>query len=77
MTLYAIELFEKYWKKRQYKHPEEKKEQRKIALKFFTAGFNTGEFQERLQEKNYAEYDTINNKVKEFSKKKQKAEDLK
>ncbi len=50
MTLYADEFFEKYWKKRQYKHPEEKDKHKKIAKKFFTAGFNTGVFEARKEE---------------------------
>ena len=50
MTLYANEFFEKYWKKRQYKHPEEKDKHKKIAKKFFTAGFNTGVFEARKEE---------------------------
>ena len=50
MILYADEFFEEYWKRRQYKHPEEKKKQKKIAKKFFTAGFNTGTFEERKEQ---------------------------
>ena len=49
MILYPDEFFEKYWKKRQYKHPEEKEKHRKVAKKFFTAGFNIGFYQTRKE----------------------------
>lgn len=43
-VIYPDEHFEKYWKKRQYKHPEEKKEAKRKARIFFYAGFHTGIF---------------------------------
>ena len=35
---------------RKDKHPEEKDKHKKIAKKFFTAGFNTGVFEARKEE---------------------------
>jgi len=49
MVIYPEEYFEKYWKKRQYKHPEEKEKQKKIARKFFYSGFQTGVFEARKE----------------------------
>lgn len=47
----ANEVFEKYWEKRQYKHPEEKKKEKKIAKKFYCTGFHAGAFYQRMDEK--------------------------